>query len=336
MEKTQKTDSSLVQVAEPPNFKWWIMAFGSSCALIFAVYLAIGSANKDKSRPPFTTADGQRQKVVKYQKDHGLEIVMVGSSLSQHFRSEYFKNLDIYNLSLSGGSAMSGLEIIANSRCKPKFILIESNLIYRDADQELVADFSSYNPILDEARFLVKDFQPIKTLLANLLNKGQNPDVMLKNPETIADEIESYRLRAEVLLSQLPGKSADQARQIERFNEDEKINFEEPTKCNLERILEIADGLSNEGVQVIFYELPFPDLVMGAKFSEGVRQIIQNRLASSSIPPLITFSIDENKLSWPDAHHLDERSSIIVGRDLERQVKQHLRNKIVVDIPVAG
>ncbi len=284
----------------------------------------IGDANKEKSRPPFTAADGQRQKVVKYQKDHGLEIVMVGSSLSQHFRSEYFKSFDIYNLSLSGGSAMSGLEIIANSRFKPKVILIEANLIYRDADKKLAADFSTSNEKFDKIRFLVRDFQPIKTLLANLLNKGQNPDVMLKNPETIADEKESYRLRAEVLLSQLPGKSADQARQIERFHEDEKFNFEEPAKCNLERILEIADGLSKQGVQVIFYELPFPDLVMGAKFSEGVRQIIQNRLASSSIPPLITFSIDENKLSWPDAHHLDERSSIIVGRDLERQVKQHL------------
>ena len=327
MEKTQKTNSTLVQVAEPANFKWWIMAFALSCALIFAMYLVIGSANKDKSRPPFTAADGQRQKVVKYQKDHGPEIVMVGSSLSQHFRSEYFKNLDIYNLSLSGGSAMSGLEIIANSRFKPKVILIESNLIYRDADQKLVADFSSYNPILDEARFLVKDFQPIKTLLANLLNKGQSPDVMLKNPETIADEIESYRSRAENLLSQTPEKSADLDRQTARFHEDEKINFEEPTKDNLERILEIADVLSKQGVQVIFYELPFPDLVMSAKFSQGVRQIIQNRLASSSIPPLVTFSIDENKLSWPDAHHLDERSSIIVGRDLESQIRQHLQNQ---------
>lgn len=151
------------------------MAFVLSCALIFVVYLAIGSANKDKSRPPFTAKDGQRQKLAKYQSGIAPQIVMVGSSLSKHFRSEYFNDLDICNLSLSGGSSLTGLEIIANSRFKPKIILIEANLIYRDSDKNLVADFSTSNKYFSDALFLLKDFQPLKTILGILLDKGQDP-----------------------------------------------------------------------------------------------------------------------------------------------------------------
>lgn len=324
MIKNQQPDSSLVEIIEPSNVKLWVISFTLVCAIVFVAYFVICGSYKDKSRPPFTATDGQRQKLAKYQSGIDSQIVMVGSSLSKHFRSEYFNDLDIYNLSLAGGSALTGLEIIANSRFKPKIILIEANLIYRDSDKILVADFATSNKYFGDALFLLKDFQPVKTILGILLDKGQDPDVMLKNPKKIEDEAQNYRLRAETLLSQTSEKSADGSLQMARVLENEKINFEQPTNDNLDRILEIADALSIQGVQVIFYELPFPDLVMGSKFSQGVSIILQNRLNSPNTPPLITFAIDETQLCWGDAFHLDERSSIIVGRDLERQINLFL------------
>lgn len=73
---------------------------------------------------------------------HGATAVIVGSSMSQELNDQIL-GPHYYNLSLSGGSLYTGLEIICRSNQLPKIVLIETNVPGRDADEELLHDLST-------------------------------------------------------------------------------------------------------------------------------------------------------------------------------------------------
>lgn len=75
------------------------------------------------------------------------EIVLVGSSLSSRLDfTEVSKS--VYNLSFNGGSALTGLSVIAHSATKPRLVLVEINVPERGVDQDLIAKSSGLLPQL--------------------------------------------------------------------------------------------------------------------------------------------------------------------------------------------
>src|SRR2546421_7447687 len=63
----------------------------------------------------------------KYQ---GSPVVIVGTSLSARLYNDMLPT-GFYNLGLAGGSIFDGLEVIRQSRKKPKYLLIETNIFYK-------------------------------------------------------------------------------------------------------------------------------------------------------------------------------------------------------------
>ena len=75
--------------------------------------------------------------------------VLVGSSLSAGLPADRL-GPDIYSLSFAGGSPLSGLEIICGARPLPEVVIIETNTIVVDTDDELVG--RTMNPALRDLR----------------------------------------------------------------------------------------------------------------------------------------------------------------------------------------
>lgn len=87
------------------------------------------------SRPGVTVSQEalNRQTVERYRYRIKAPVVIVGSSLAARFATAG-DNPCIYDLSIAGGSALTGLEIIAQEPIKPRKVLVEINLLDRPLD----------------------------------------------------------------------------------------------------------------------------------------------------------------------------------------------------------
>ena len=90
MLKPDQKKSNLATTIVPPYKIKWIIAFLLSIVIVFTIFITFTSEEININRPPFNTLDGHRQKVISYQRQPEINCVIVGSSLSQFFREEYF------------------------------------------------------------------------------------------------------------------------------------------------------------------------------------------------------------------------------------------------------
>ncbi len=79
--------------------------------------------------------------------------VLVGSSVSARLPANQLP-ADWYNLSLSGGSALTGLQLVSEDAPYPKRVLIETNVLDKDADDDALSTIE--NPVRREARHLFR------------------------------------------------------------------------------------------------------------------------------------------------------------------------------------
>lgn len=107
-----------------------------------------------------TTRDGSLITLNRYLREPIPDIVLVGSSVAWRLKEEYFSLPRFRNLALAGGSPVTTLEILAKQPSLPRIILIETNVLSREADGELIAQFSGGKRA--EALFL----RPVRTAIA--------------------------------------------------------------------------------------------------------------------------------------------------------------------------
>lgn len=90
-----------------------------------------------------------RQTVERYRYRVNTTAVIVGSSLAAQFATA--SNLPcVYDLSIAGGSPLTGLEVIGQKSAQPRIVLVEINLFDRPVDQRFVESplwFRQYLPI---------------------------------------------------------------------------------------------------------------------------------------------------------------------------------------------
>jgi hypothetical protein len=93
------------------------------------------------------------------------EAVMVGSSLGRVLTR--FLPQNVYDMSFSGGSPLTGAEIVLQSNRIPRFVVIETNVMERSLNDALVADLLE-PPMYEIRTFLPgfrKEFRPTNILL---------------------------------------------------------------------------------------------------------------------------------------------------------------------------
>lgn len=116
-------------------------------------------------------------------------IVIVGSSMSACLLEEKL-SMDVYNLSFSGGSALTGLNIIKKSNKIPDVIFIETNVIERKSNKDMLDNL--FTPVIWKIKgkmlSLQHTYQPINialTLIRNYFGSSQTNRINRKPNEKV-------------------------------------------------------------------------------------------------------------------------------------------------------
>lgn len=294
-----------------------MVAFVVGCALLTAVYKMTEGFWLSLSRPPINAVDEQRQNIAAFRLGNTPDVAIVGTSLSQHFQPAYFDGHRVSNLALPGGSSATGLQIISNREQLPDIVLVEANLLYRGIDKDMVEAWPERAKWQDRIVYLFTDLKPIRSLLAMVLDVPPIADVMIGNPKLQASGRDDHGRRAEVLLNRPKRLSADTARQLRRVAEDEAIDLSN-APVMLEEIGKQVESIEARGSRVVLFELPFPPLVNESRYMARMRELVEQHVIGNRQVEMVVLGVGNEELSWPDAHHLDERSSVFICKEIDK------------------
>lgn len=171
-----------------------------------------------------------------------VPVVMVGSSLAARLKIQGSDNC-IYNLSLGGDSALTGLNIITKSNRKPKLVLIEINVPQRGSNSELVD--RSFSKLAKISPIFYTQNIPIN-LFTSVIKKG------------VADEpkVNDVLFRNMFALQQKDyGQLMPEAKLVNQLHVYKKF----------------VEMLQNGGTQVVFFEMPVEPSLEKSPLAEQVR-----------------------------------------------------------------
>jgi len=192
-----------------------------------------------------------------------IPYVVAGSSLSARIALSFLPK-DYYNLSFSGGSVLTGLEVIIKSDKTPKVVLIETNVIMRASDKKFL--YSLFNPGMHLMRTylpMTKDqFQPmavfgtpiVQMLLTSAGFFGENENAGIKQQQNKAFDIGLKRQQ----------ESFSKPPNAEILNE------------RIESFKRSVATLQKRGVKVVFFEMPIHPSLYGTPQTIIIKKALLN------------------------------------------------------------
>lgn len=230
-----------------------------------------------------------------YGKQHST--IIVGSSLSNTMKQSFFTD-DIYNLAFSGGSSLTGLEIIKKSGRLPKIILVESNIIFeRDIDNEMIDKI--YQPILWKIKrdipALQEKYQPLN-IVATFLKKTQGKSHSQRMKDTRNEKVfeNSMKLRLKSI--------------------DKPLSSFENRALALKRLVSYFE---NQGVKVYFFDLPVEKEVQHSLQFEQTRAILLDSKYN-----FVKLFLDSSVYKTSDGIHLIYSSAYKISNKIEKVVSE--------------
>jgi hypothetical protein len=252
-----------------------------------------------------TIRDGTQITFNRYVQEPIPDVVLVGSSLTFRLKEEYFATPRLRNLAISGGSPVTGLEIVVNQRRLPRIILVEVNVLSRSTDAALVEKYSGNNSA--EPLF----FRPIRTSVAAYENWLHAP---LSHKQV--------SLALSQLLKQ-PPNDFDNHVYVDRAVQ--QSNAEDPTvaaRANAKRIRELIPAVEQRGARLLLLELPYSAPIEDTRFARIAREVVHSEFPDPDRWLHIGFARGE--LRWADSVHLDDRSAVIVTQSIDKALSQLL------------
>jgi len=249
------------------------------------------------------------QKYIHEKRD--LPYVIVGSSLSARLSPSSLPD-DYYNLSFSGDSVLTGVEVVRRSDKTPKAVLIETNVVMRPADEKFLD--SLFNPGLRLMRTylpVTKDqFQPAAVLGSPILHRllatagffGAN-DAGIKQQQDNAFEIGLNR-------------------QQTRYS---KLPDEEILNKRIEEFTHSVAALEKRGGKVVFFVMP-------------IHPSLYDTPSSILIKERLLKAFPEDRYNWihspeptdyhtTDGVHLDPKSAHRYSKFLITELQRINENK---------
>jgi hypothetical protein len=190
-----------------------------------------------------------------------MRCVIVGSSMGNRLSPKELDPRD-YNLSLGGGDALTGLEVILRSGKIPSCVLVEVNTtLLRDKDQELLTGV--FHPIGFTLKkilpILQTSHQPIGVLAAAIKNKVDE-----EKPDTIATNFDAL----------LEGQLADEQKLRPKVKIDRAVS-------DLKNLL---DQLQAQGVKTFLFDMPRPEVLKNGANNQMVYQRIKSTMNPETYP----------------------------------------------------
>jgi hypothetical protein len=225
-------------------------------------------------------------------------VILVGSSMTFRIKEEYFAKVPVRNIAISGGSPLTGLAIADSYQSVPRLALVEINIMLRATDQSLVEQFGKN----DVAPY--QWFRPVRAVIS-FVYRWIKADPGLKNAAGILNGPPSnYDIAASVELS------------AKQYGE---TNFDAALAKNIHDLRPLVDDLERRGCRVLFYELPYPDHLGDMHYANLARSLMQAAFPDEERWPKLDFPLAE--LRWVDAAHMDERSAILVAKEIEKHIE---------------
>jgi hypothetical protein len=286
----------------------WFFRAGAAFVVAYAICWAVPRRFDNIPELPATTTDREQALVFdRYFERPAPRVAIVGSSLASRLKREYFQHTDIENVSLPGGSALTGLEIIKNStKRKPQVVVIETNVLSRGVDDVLVeryrgstVPFATFRPVRTLAAIFEKP-DPARSL--NAINRNE---ILNTTPARI--QAAGQRMVADAVVE---------------FN---KTTYDDVIRKNVATLKSFVEKARAEGIAIYLFELPTSTAISHTRYSETVRSEIAKQFRSSEV---LNLGYTEDELRWDDGLHLDERSALIVADALEQALIAKLSTQV--------
>jgi hypothetical protein len=219
------------------------------------------------------------------------DIALVGSSMTFRIYEGYFKTR-LRNVSISGGSPLTGLAILASYPSVPHVVLVETNIMSWAPESDLIEKFGNN----DAAAF--QWFRPYRAVIsfAYYWLKHRSEDVAaLRNSAPATYDIST---------------SVEQA-----AAEYARSNFDGAMAENTQTMARLVSTLEQRGCKVYFYELPYPGDLGNSHFAVTARTLVHRAFPNPEQWPRLDYHLPT--LRWVDAAHMDERSAAIVAQQMD-------------------
>jgi hypothetical protein len=273
----------------------WFLKCGLATALALSVYAAISLAGP-KAPPLPTSRDGAETSLDRYMNGPVPSVLLVGSSFTARLNEEYFDTADLKVLGLAGGSSITALEVALARDRLPKTILVELNVLTRGEDRALVEKFTGNStptwprPIRSAIAFYERWHHP----LPDRSRARALAAALLKGPPSNFDN-HVYVERVTHALSTAPIEGI-MARDLAALNE-------------------LVEKIEARGGRVYFYVLP-----VAGPLQDSVAAKATALAAHAAFPDdrqWVHLDGSLPDLRWADGIHLDERSAILIARQID-------------------
>jgi len=221
------------------------------------------------------------------------EVALVGSSMISRVYEGYFQTR-LRNVAIGGGSPITGLAIIASYPALPLIIVVETNILSRTIDPALVEKFGNN----DAAPF--RWFRPYRVAISYIYywlkyqSESENVARLPRQPPS------NYDIKT----------SLDET-EVE-YGSD---SFDQQMAANTEALRRLVANLEGRGCRIYFVELPYPGNLGNSHFAQTARSLARRAFPRREQWPVIDYHVPE--LRCVDASHMDERSAIIVAREID-------------------
>jgi hypothetical protein len=277
----------------------WFLKCGITAALSLSVYTAISLAGP-KAPPLQTSRDGAVAHLDRYVSDPVPSALLVGSSLTTRLNEEYFDTPDLKVLGLAGGSPITALEVALARDHLPKIILIEMNILERGKDSELVQKFTQYSvPVWPS---------PIRSAVA-FYERWRHP---------LPDRAQAKAAAAALLRN--PPSDFDNRIYVERALRGWRTPpISGHVTNDLDAVRRLVEKVEARGSKAYFYLLPLFGALEDSDYAKATA-----KAAHSAFPDnrqWIHLDGSSPDLRWMDGVHLDERSSLLIAKQIDQFLK---------------
>jgi len=229
----------------------------------------------------------------RYSVEPTSEVALVGSSMIFRVYEGYFQTR-LRNVAIVGGSPITGLAIIASDPALPRIIVVETNILSRPVDPALVEKFGN------DAAAPFRWFKPYRVAVSYIyywLKYKSESDNVARLPRQPPS---SYDIKTSLDATEV---------------EYDSHGFDRQMAENAETLRRQVADLESRGCRIYFVELSYPGNLGNSHFAQTARSLAHKAFPDREKWPEIDYHLPE--LRWVDASHMDERSAIIVAKEID-------------------
>jgi hypothetical protein len=283
---------------EPMSAQSWFVKFGLGLAVPLLVYAAIAAVGP-KAPPLSTVRDGALEALDRYTQGPVPNVVLVGSSFTARLKEEYFDVPNLKVLGLAGGSSITALKVVMGRERLPKIVLIEMNVLDRSEDPALVQRFTGGSDVTFPS--------PIKSTVAFYERWLHAPP--------------DRRQAGAMVAAMLQARPSDFDNSVYVDRKMRQWAASAPTgdlTKNVATLERLVKQIEERGSLVYFYSLPYAEPLQVSVYAKAIAYTAHATFTNDL--QWLGLELPMHELRWADGVHLDERSSIVVAKELQRQI----------------